>query len=169
MAWQNTFGQDHNPRWRSWSGKSAITLDIAARVTSGRLMPDGAQGAGGGVILVGAEDGLADTIRPRLEAAGADLSRIIDLTLPNGKLFQIAEPLALLEQAIHEVSAVMAVIDPIMAYLPPRKRGRKIAKVAMARRVAVGLFWMWRQAWDYQQVVKFSSHVGQPELRHGVQ
>jgi transposase len=49
------------------------------------------------------------------------------------------------------------------------RRGRKIAKVAMARRVAVGLYWMWRKQWDYQQVVKFGSHVGQLELRHGVQ
>ena len=48
------------------------------------------------------------------------------------------------------------------------RRGRKIAKVAMARRVAVGLYWMWRKQWDYQQVVKFGSHVGQLELRHGV-
>jgi transposase len=37
------------------------------------------------------------------------------------------------------------------------RRGRKIAKVAMARRVAVGLYWMWRKQWDYQQVVKFGS------------
>jgi hypothetical protein len=49
------------------------------------------------------------------------------------------------------------------------RRGRKIAKVAMARRVAVGLYWMWRKEWHYQQVVKFGSHVGQLELRHGVQ
>src|SRR6202142_3738223 len=49
------------------------------------------------------------------------------------------------------------------------RRGRKIAKVAMARRVAVGLYWMGRKQWDYQQAVKFGSHVGQLELRHGVQ
>jgi len=49
------------------------------------------------------------------------------------------------------------------------RRGRKIAKVAMARRLAVGLYWMLRQGWDYQQWVKFGSHVGQPGNRHGVQ
>ena len=37
------------------------------------------------------------------------------------------------------------------------RRGRKIAKVAMARRLAVQLFWMWRKGWDYEQVRKFSS------------
>ena len=49
------------------------------------------------------------------------------------------------------------------------RRGRKIAKVAMARRLAVCLYWMMRQGWDYQQWVKFGSHAGQPENRHGVQ
>jgi transposase len=49
------------------------------------------------------------------------------------------------------------------------RRGRKIAKVAMARRLAVRLYWMWRQGWDYEQLKKFGSHAGQPGHRHGVQ
>jgi transposase len=49
------------------------------------------------------------------------------------------------------------------------RRGRKIAKVAMARRLAVCLFWMMRQQWDYQQWSKFGSHLGQPGNRHGVE
>jgi transposase len=49
------------------------------------------------------------------------------------------------------------------------RRGRKIAKVAMARRLAVRLYWMWRKGWDYQQLTKFSSHAGEPGHRHGVQ
>ena len=48
------------------------------------------------------------------------------------------------------------------------RRGRKIAKVAMARRLAVRLYWMWRQGWDYEQLKKFGSHAGQPGYRHGV-
>jgi transposase len=48
------------------------------------------------------------------------------------------------------------------------RRGRKIAKVAMARRLAIGLYWMWRKGWNYEQVKKFGSHAGQPEHRHGV-
>ena len=48
------------------------------------------------------------------------------------------------------------------------RRGRKIAKVAMARRLAVPLFW-WRKQWDYEQLKKFGSHAGQPGHRHGVQ
>lgn len=49
------------------------------------------------------------------------------------------------------------------------RRGRKIAKVAMARRLAVRMYWMWRKQWDYEQMKKFSSHAGQPGNRDGVQ
>ena len=48
------------------------------------------------------------------------------------------------------------------------RRGRKIAKVAMARRLAVQLFWMMRKEWNYQQLKKFGSHAGEPGNRHGV-
>lgn len=41
-----------------------------------------------------------------------------------------------------------------------RRRGRKIAKVAMARRLAIRLYWMWRRGWNYQQVESFSSQRG---------
>jgi len=49
------------------------------------------------------------------------------------------------------------------------RRGRKIAKVAMARRLAVRLYWMWRRRWNYEQLTKFGSHAGQPGHPHGVQ
>jgi transposase len=49
------------------------------------------------------------------------------------------------------------------------RRGRKIAKVAMARRLAVRLYWMMRQGRGYEQVKKFGSHAGQPGHRDGVQ
>jgi transposase len=42
------------------------------------------------------------------------------------------------------------------------RRGRKIAKVAMARKLAVHLYWMWRQGCDYGQMQKLGSHVGEP-------
>ena len=49
------------------------------------------------------------------------------------------------------------------------RRGRKIAKVAMARRLAIQMYWMMRKEWDYEQVKKFGSHAGQPGNPHGVQ
>ena len=42
------------------------------------------------------------------------------------------------------------------------RRGRKIAKVAMARKLAVHLYWMWRQGCDYGQMQKLGSHAGEP-------
>jgi transposase len=49
------------------------------------------------------------------------------------------------------------------------RRGRKTAKVAMARKLAVRLYWMLRKRWDYEQWKKFGSHAGQPGHRDGVQ
>ncbi len=49
------------------------------------------------------------------------------------------------------------------------RRGRKIAKVAMARRLAIRLYWMWRKGWNYEQLTQFGSHAGQPGNPHGVQ
>jgi transposase len=48
------------------------------------------------------------------------------------------------------------------------RRERRIAKVAMARKLAVCLYWMWRRGWNYPQLRKFGSHVGQPVHVHGV-
>jgi len=47
------------------------------------------------------------------------------------------------------------------------RRERRIAKVAMARKLAVRLYWMWRKEWDYEQMRKFGSHVGEPGNRQG--
>jgi transposase len=48
------------------------------------------------------------------------------------------------------------------------RRQRNIAKVAMARRLAVRMYWMWRNSWEYREWVKFGSHAGQLGIRHGV-
>src|SRR5579872_1477961 len=111
-------------------GKSLITLDLAARVSRGGAMPDGPDGAGGvegGVVLLSAEDVLTATIRPRLDAAGADLERIyilqtvglLDTETGKSQERGISLPLdeAILEAAIARVGAKLVVIDPLMAYL----------------------------------------------------
>jgi transposase len=48
------------------------------------------------------------------------------------------------------------------------RREPRIAKVAMARKLAVRLYWMWREGRDYQKLLKFGSHVGQPVTGYGV-
>ena len=70
-------------------GKSTITLDWAARVSNGSPMPPAAGRPGalppGAVLLLSAEDDLRRTIKPRLAAAGADMSRIHQLeSMPDG-------------------------------------------------------------------------------------
>ena len=49
------------------------------------------------------------------------------------------------------------------------RRGRKIAKVAKARKLAVHLYWMWRQGWDYGQFKRFGSYAGEPGHPDGKQ
>lgn len=103
--------------------KSTITLDLAARTSTGSPMPgEIQQREAAGVVIVCAEDDLADTIVPRLLAHGADLSRIASVPLERDEHGQV-RPLVLpehqdrLEVAIRQVEAKLLVIDPITAYL----------------------------------------------------
>ena len=109
-------------------GKSLVTLDIAARVTCGREWPDGTTNAQpSSVIILSAEDDPGDTIRPRLESAGADLSKAYILqavrrSKPNGDTtlehFSLETDLLALQDAVASLNDVrLIVIDPISAYL----------------------------------------------------
>src|SRR5664279_1970797 len=61
-------------------GKSTLSLEIAARLTTGRAMPDGIALEPANVIMMTTEDDLDDTVRPRLDAAGADVNRFFSIT-----------------------------------------------------------------------------------------
>lgn len=62
------------------AGKTFVALDIAARVTTGRPMPDGSEGVPpAGVLIVSYDDAPAETIVPRLIGAGADLDKVVVL------------------------------------------------------------------------------------------
>lgn len=109
-------------------GKSLVTLDIAARVTCGREWPDGKKNnQAGSAILLSAEDDPGDTIRPRLEAAGADLNKVYILQAVrrtkldgNGTLeqFSLETDLTKLQDAVASMDDVqLIVVDPISAYL----------------------------------------------------
>jgi hypothetical protein len=103
-------------------GKSVMLLDLAARVSAGVGFPDGCPCEPAGVVLLSAEDGLADTIRPRLDAAGADTSRIVALVTVKGedgyeRSISIPEDIPLIEQAAERVGAKLIVVDPFMAFL----------------------------------------------------
>ena len=100
---------------------------MTAFVTTGWLWPcDEGCAPFGNVIILVAEDGAADTIVPRLMAAGADLSRvhIVTAVRDNNKVhraFNLQSDLDLLAAKIHEIGDVrLVLIDPISSYLGPK-------------------------------------------------
>jgi putative DNA primase/helicase len=107
-------------------GKSQVALAMAAAVTTGGEWPcNEGRAPLGNVIILAAEDGAADTLVPRLEAAGADLHRVVIVSAVRDdagrRAFNLAEDLELLEQKIREMEDVrMVVIDPISSYLGAR-------------------------------------------------
>ena len=102
-------------------GKSTLSLDLAARVSRGLPMPGETDAvAPAGVVLLSGEDDLADTIRPRLDAAGADVSRIVALrTVPGVDEDRppTLDDLDYIRAAIARVDAALVIVDPIMAFL----------------------------------------------------
>jgi hypothetical protein len=109
-------------------GKSTLTLLYMASHTTGLPMPGGTRNAPAHAVLVSAEDGLADTIVPRLRAAGADLSRVTALicmqATDEGGIVQerpifIPRDIPRIREVIEETGATLLVIDPLTAYLDP--------------------------------------------------
>jgi AAA domain len=103
-------------------GKSTLLLDLAARVSTGRAMPDGSAGISGDVCLLSAEDSLGDTIRPRLEAAGADLARIHALTavwddMEGNRPLLLPGDQPVLEGVLRRTHSRLLVLDPLRAHL----------------------------------------------------
>jgi putative DNA primase/helicase len=104
-------------------GKSTLALAFAAIVTTGGTWPDGTRcHFPGDVVLLAAEDGLADTVRPRLDAAGADVTRVHavqGVTLPDGSLRPpTLADVDYLHQLVVDTGARLLVVDVLMAYLP---------------------------------------------------
>ncbi len=98
-------------------GKSTLALDVAARVTRNLSMPDGtisAIGASADVFLMSAEDGLSDTIRPRLDAAGADQQRI---HVPKDQHYVVPKDTGLIRNAVLQTGAKLVILDPLAAFL----------------------------------------------------
>jgi hypothetical protein len=103
-------------------GKSTLLLDIAARVSRTGSMPDGSQScSSGSALLLTAEDGLEDTVKPRLEAANADLNRVICMRWVGEGLEQrppsLPDDLPILETLCLREDVRLIVIDPFVAFL----------------------------------------------------
>ncbi|HQE66110.1 MAG TPA: AAA family ATPase [Bacillota bacterium] len=96
-------------------GKTSFVLAMIALLTTGKPLPEDKTVAEPiRVIYQSAEDGLADTIKPRLEASGADCSRILVIDESVKELTLCDERL---EQAVQETGAKLIVLDPLQAYL----------------------------------------------------
>lgn len=96
-------------------GKSTFILNIAAMLSKGQgFDADMEQGNSVNVIYQTAEDGLADTVKPRLESAGADCTRISIIDESEKSVSMTDDRL---EQAIRKENAGLLILDPIQAYL----------------------------------------------------
>jgi len=107
-------------------GKSQLTCWLAAVVSKGGLLPDGGRAPLGGVLMVSAEDDPADTIVPRMIAAGADLTRVHLLAgvreATDGQTrergFDLVRDVPWLHAALADRTDVrLVVIDPVTAYM----------------------------------------------------
>ncbi|WP_197500509.1 AAA family ATPase [Mycobacterium sp. 852002-51961_SCH5331710] len=105
-------------------GKSTLAINIAAPVTTGGVWPDGTRCEHpGAVLLMSAEDGLADTVRPRADAAGADVTKVHAVEgVPIDDEGTLRMPTLAdvdgLRHAIIQTGARLLIIDVVMAYLP---------------------------------------------------
>ena len=125
-------------------GKSTLTLTIAAKVSTASPFPDGARPERADVILLSAEDDIGDTIRPRLEAAGADLTRcwVLPDVHPEDKPPRPPElpaDLFLLEDLVKSKAAALVVVDPFMAFLAGQVDSHKDQDI---RRVLASMAYM---------------------------
>jgi RecA-family ATPase len=94
-------------------GKTTVMLAIAADLTRRRELPGGSRTEPTDVIFQTAEDGLADTIKPRLEDLGADCSRVRSIDEDEQSLSFSDERI---EQAIVKANAKLLILDPAQAY-----------------------------------------------------
>jgi len=108
------------------TGKSFITLDMAARVSRGEPWPDGEHNEVGDVVILTAEDDLAYTVRPRLDACRGDPDRVYVLqavrhvTEQDGataSTFSLGTDLPALREAVTSMPDTrLVIIDPVSAY-----------------------------------------------------
>lgn len=98
-------------------GKTTFALQLAAACSSGVALPGMEIAEPFNVIYQTAEDGLGDTIKPRLIEAGADESRVLNIC-------EDTDPLSLsderIEQAIRQTDAKLMILDPIQGYIGER-------------------------------------------------
>lgn len=128
-------------------GKSTFILNIAALLSNGKAMPDGfVIKEPHNIIYQCSEDGVSDTVKPRLIAAGADCNRVAYIVDDDAPLTFDDERI---DEAIEKTAARLLILDPLQSYIPQdgdmhnaaRMRSilSKLAKVAAKRNCAIVL------------------------------
>jgi hypothetical protein len=117
-------------------GKSSVALDLVARVTTGAPLPGVPEATGGPrrALVVALEDSLEHVVRPRLEAAGADLAKVgfvggVQESTAHGAEsygLQLPRDLDLVAKVVREYRPALLVIDPLFAVMGLDRRGRFI-------------------------------------------
>lgn len=96
-------------------GKTTLILNLAAMLSNGEKLPESNDESEPiNIIYQTAEDGLADTVKPRLEAAKADSKRIMVIDETN---IELSMTDIRLETAISQTNAKMVILDPLQAYI----------------------------------------------------
>ena len=118
-------------------GKSTLALDFAARITAGDPWPDGQACERGNVLIMTAEEGLADTVLPRMRLLGGDTSRTFVLMhVPGGdgapRLPALPLDIPYIEKIIAERRIVFVIIDVFAAFLGGEVDSHADAKIRRA-------------------------------------
>lgn len=96
-------------------GKTTMVLNLAAKLSKGELFEEGNEVTEPvNIIYQTAEDGLADTVKPRLESAGADCTKVSVIDESDKSLSMADERI---EEALRTTNAKLLILDPIQAYL----------------------------------------------------
>lgn len=158
--------------------KSTLAIDLAARVSTGRRWPDGSPNQRGSVVLLCSEDDPSRVIRPRLDAHGADVERIILADGVDRVFDDDPEPLSDMVSIPRDVDAIeslldddarLVIIDPLSEYLngvdshvnsEVRQALRPLNEMAIRRKVCVLLIHHLNKASGASAIHRLSGSLG---------
>jgi len=130
-------------------GKSLVTIDIAARITTGKDWPDGTPNElpPSDVLLLTQEEDADDTILPRFQTAGGDPKHLVTLSINDGDgIFQIERDAERLQKTLAGGSFKLVILDPVIDFTRAKQNMDEEVRpvlnmlVKMARESNVALF-----------------------------
>ncbi len=143
-------------------GKSLLMMDIIAKVTRGEPLPDGRAHDPINAIYQCSEDGIEDTIKPRLERAGADCERVSCI---NEDIITLTLDDEMIRHAIIDLQARLLVIDPFQAYI-----GDSVLSSATGMRRVMKKLGVWATAFNCAVILvgHLNKRSSQKELYRGL-